>query len=102
MEAGDQVTITILDWPNHVTKECGVSFVYDDGDEEDVLGYYKSWNHIIGGDLTGFQTTTGEYTLEKWRILLPFHASFTRQFGSHICYTIQVHIIQTMMFVVDL
>ncbi|XP_023751082.1 disease resistance protein RPV1 [Lactuca sativa] len=92
MEAGDQVTITILDWPNHVTKECGVSFVYDDGEEEDVLCYYKSWNHIIGGDLTGFQTT-GEYTLEKWRILLPCHASFTRQFGSNICYTVILNLL---------
>ncbi|KAI3739635.1 hypothetical protein L2E82_30045 [Cichorium intybus] len=32
---------------DELTKECGVSLVYDDGEEEDVLGYYKSWNHII-------------------------------------------------------
>ncbi|KAI3739211.1 hypothetical protein L2E82_29610 [Cichorium intybus] len=76
MECGDEVTITVLPQPyeisNQVTKECGVRFVYDDGDmdeEEDALGYYKSWNHIIGGDLTGFQLTTGEYLLWMERFM---------------------------------
>ncbi|KAJ9558684.1 hypothetical protein OSB04_013298 [Centaurea solstitialis] len=71
MEDGDQVTITLLKkaFPsvnNSSTRECGVSLVYDDAkveEEEDALGYYKSWNHIIGGDLSAFQTTTGEYML---------------------------------------
>ncbi|KAD1839810.1 hypothetical protein E3N88_42224 [Mikania micrantha] len=51
-------------------EKCGIGLVYDeDGkneeeEKEDVLGYYKSWNHIIGGDLSPFQTTTGEYILE--------------------------------------
>ncbi|KAL7619299.1 hypothetical protein Lser_V15G03931 [Lactuca serriola] len=77
MECGDHVVVTVRWAPDDicdaVSKECGVSFVYDDGEkeeEEDVLGYYKSWNHIIGGDLTGFQLTTGEYILSKMRILL--------------------------------
>ncbi|KAI3739194.1 hypothetical protein L2E82_29593 [Cichorium intybus] len=76
MECGDQVTITTREFPydiyGAVTKECGVSFVYNDGDtdeEEDALGYYKSWNQIIGGDLAAFQSTTGEYSLSKQRIL---------------------------------
>ncbi|CAH1441196.1 unnamed protein product [Lactuca virosa] len=47
----------------------------------------RSWNHIIGGDLTGFQTTTGEYTLDKRCILLPYKVSFTKDFGSHVRYT---------------
>ncbi|KAI3697197.1 hypothetical protein L6452_30036 [Arctium lappa] len=76
IEDGDQLTISILD--NNVfgiskIRECGISLVYDDDDgknkmeEEDVLGYYKSWNHIIGGDLSPFQTTTpGEYYLHRW------------------------------------
>ena len=66
MEDGDQITITVLN-PNGI-RECGVSLVYDDGKmEEDALGYYKSWNHIIGGDLSPFQTTTpGVYFLNKW------------------------------------
>lgn len=82
MECGDHVTITLRkaryegeSFSDPVIKECGVSFVYDDGEkeeeEEDVLGYYKSWNHIIGGDLTAFQSTTGEYILSKDRILMP-------------------------------
>ncbi|KAL7617418.1 hypothetical protein Lser_V15G03790 [Lactuca serriola] len=80
MECGNHVTVTVR-WTPHdigdaVIKECGVSFVYDDGEEEEkeeeVLGYYKSWNHIIVGDLTAFQTTTGEYILSKWRILHPY------------------------------
>ncbi|KAL7618872.1 hypothetical protein Lser_V15G03788 [Lactuca serriola] len=82
MECGDHVIVSVRWAPDDigdaVSKECGVSFVYDDGkkeeekeEEEDVLGYYKSWNHIIGGDLTAFQTTTGEYILSKDRILWP-------------------------------
>ncbi|XP_042758018.1 disease resistance protein RUN1 [Lactuca sativa] len=89
MEAGDHVTITIsvTSQQHQLTEECGVSLVYDDKktdeeekeEEEDLLGYYKSWNHIIGGDLTGFQLTTGEYVLDNRRFLLhdnelyPYH-----------------------------
>ncbi|KAL7617094.1 hypothetical protein Lser_V15G02983 [Lactuca serriola] len=72
MEGGDQVTITLTEKHGQLTKECGVSFVYGDGkrdEEEDVLGSYKSWNHIIGGDLTGFQLTTGEYFLDTWHVM---------------------------------
>ncbi|KAL7616161.1 hypothetical protein Lser_V15G03447 [Lactuca serriola] len=79
MEAGDHVTITVTSPYNELIKECGVSLVYDDGEEEDVLGYYKSWNHIIGGDLSPFQTTTGKYILNNMRffesaiMLFPYH-----------------------------
>ncbi|XP_071718535.1 disease resistance protein RUN1-like [Rutidosis leptorrhynchoides] len=76
MVVGDQITITTEDQfsDDNMTDECGVSFVYDDDDEsneeeeeeDDVLSYYKSWNHIIGGDLSGFQTTTGEYILNTY------------------------------------
>ncbi|XP_023751061.1 disease resistance protein RPV1 isoform X1 [Lactuca sativa] len=75
MEGGDQVTITtVTEEVEQLTEECGVSFVFDDGnkdeeEEEDVLGYYKSWNHIIGGDLSSFQATTGEYYLSSRRHL---------------------------------
>nr|KAJ0224236.1 hypothetical protein LSAT_V11C100039960 [Lactuca sativa] len=70
MECGDHITICMRLKPFHI--ECGVSFVYDDGDadeKEDALGYYKSWIHIIGGDLALFQLTTGEYILTIWRFL---------------------------------
>ncbi|KAK9048560.1 hypothetical protein SSX86_032476 [Deinandra increscens subsp. villosa] len=79
MQEGDQVTISTLcmrlsaEEAGRGIRECGIGFVYDDDDEkieeeeeeEDVLGYYKSWNHIIGGDLSAFQTTTGEYILHN-------------------------------------
>ncbi|CAI9268758.1 unnamed protein product [Lactuca saligna] len=70
MEGGDEVTIATTQ-DLGLTEEVGVGFMYDDGntDEEDALGYYKSWNHIIGGDLLGFQTTTGEYILNSTRFL---------------------------------
>ncbi|XP_023741123.1 disease resistance protein RPV1 isoform X1 [Lactuca sativa] len=72
MEGGDSVSITLRNFRsyNGIAMKCGVSVVYDDGntDEEDALGYYKSWNHIIGGDLTGYQLTTGEYILSILRI----------------------------------
>ncbi|CAI9269319.1 unnamed protein product [Lactuca saligna] len=86
MDAGDHIIITVTERRYVLVKECGVSLVYDEGEkmdeEEDVLGYYKSWNHIIGGDLSPFQTTTGEYILEKGRfsshgiILYPYHRKF--------------------------
>nr|KAJ0227734.1 hypothetical protein LSAT_V11C100039170 [Lactuca sativa] len=85
MEAGDHVTITVTAPADELVKECGVSLVYDDGQEEgeeDALDYYKSWNHIIGGDLSPFQTETGQYILHNWRflrpgiILYPYHRKF--------------------------
>ncbi|KAL8204488.1 hypothetical protein R6Q57_010111 [Mikania cordata] len=73
MKTGDHIRITVQQRPyknKQYTKECGIGLVYDDDDddgksdeEEDVLGYYKSWNYIIGGDLSPFQLTTGEYLL---------------------------------------
>ncbi|GKE27259.1 Toll/interleukin-1 receptor domain-containing protein [Tanacetum coccineum] len=76
MEDGDQLTISIkhdmIEWEDddRRIRECGVSFVYDDGKnekEEDPLSYYKSWNHIIGGDLSPFQLTTQEYNLDNFQ-----------------------------------
>ncbi|GJT56114.1 Toll/interleukin-1 receptor domain-containing protein [Tanacetum coccineum] len=94
MEDGDQVTISIkheMKFEREVgnekedgdqltnysrIRECGVSFVYDDGKnekEEDPLSYYKSWNHIIGGDLSSFQLTTQEYNLSNYQLVWGFH-----------------------------
>ncbi|XP_023745401.1 disease resistance protein RPV1 isoform X2 [Lactuca sativa] len=94
MEVGDHITITVtpqrheLLMKDEVIKECGVSFVYENGEkkdeEEEVLGYYKSWNHIIGGDLSPFQTTTGQYILCNRRFydsgirLWPYHRKFVQ------------------------
>ncbi|KAL4561639.1 hypothetical protein LXL04_033809 [Taraxacum kok-saghyz] len=70
MEGGDLITIIVTERFNDVIKECGVRVVYDDG-EEDALDYYRSWNHIIGGDLFPFQTTTGQYILKNQRFFMP-------------------------------
>ncbi|KAJ9558560.1 hypothetical protein OSB04_013174 [Centaurea solstitialis] len=69
MGDGDEVTISTKGPPAQPRPlECGISLVYDDGKmEEDPLSYYKSWNHIIGGDLSAFQTTRGEYLLDVTR-----------------------------------
>ncbi|KAD5802452.1 hypothetical protein E3N88_13812 [Mikania micrantha] len=67
MKEGDHIIVTVAnEYSLELIFESGIGLVYDDGsmEEEDVLGYYKSWNHIIGGDLSPFQSTTGEYVLE--------------------------------------
>ncbi|KAJ9558582.1 hypothetical protein OSB04_013196 [Centaurea solstitialis] len=86
MEDGDQITISILkgygsdggvddddDDDDDIIRECGISLVYDeddDGKEKDVWGYYKSWNHRIGGDVSSFENTTPrEYVLDRWHFL---------------------------------
>lgn len=72
MESGEQIIITMITMygEDPVTGNYGVWFVYEEEEEEDTLEYYKSWNHIIGGDLYSFQRTTGEYLL--------FNQAFTR------------------------
>ncbi|KAL7618263.1 hypothetical protein Lser_V15G03384 [Lactuca serriola] len=89
MEGGDHVIINVTPRYDKLVKECGVSLVYDDGEEkeeeEDALGYYKSWNHRIGGDLSPFQTSTGQYILNHKLFfstmirLLPYHREFVTE-----------------------
>ncbi|KAD5802389.1 hypothetical protein E3N88_13749 [Mikania micrantha] len=78
MKVGDHVILNVgSEYFLELIMECGIGLVYDDDDgkigeeEEDVLGYYKSWNHIIGGDLSHFQLTTGEYNLDTDRHFYP-------------------------------
>ncbi|KAD5802338.1 hypothetical protein E3N88_13698 [Mikania micrantha] len=67
MKAGDHITITVSTrYSLELTLECGIDLVYDDG-SEDVLGCYKSWNHVIGGDIFHFQTTTEDNILHHWQ-----------------------------------
>ncbi|KAM0052499.1 putative TIR domain, P-loop containing nucleoside triphosphate hydrolase [Helianthus debilis subsp. tardiflorus] len=53
-------------------REYGISLMYDDDDggggnrNEDPLGYYKSWKHIIGGDLSAFEESSTHYVLTPW------------------------------------
>ncbi|XP_076902888.1 disease resistance protein RPV1-like [Bidens hawaiensis] len=52
-------------------REYGISLVYDDDDDdggdekEDPMGYYKSWKHIFGKDLSAFEVSSshGHYLL---------------------------------------
>ncbi|KAK9058344.1 hypothetical protein SSX86_023185 [Deinandra increscens subsp. villosa] len=55
----DDISSFLKDW-------WGIS-VLDDGsiEKEDPLDYYRSWNHIIGGDLSAFQLVTEEYFLHS-------------------------------------
>ncbi|KAJ9558731.1 hypothetical protein OSB04_013345, partial [Centaurea solstitialis] len=76
MEDGDHITISAEKRYSFSEMECGVELMYDDGKmkmeegEKDALSYYKSWNHIIGGDLSPFQTSTpGEYFIRRWQLL---------------------------------
>ncbi|KAD5802395.1 hypothetical protein E3N88_13755 [Mikania micrantha] len=60
MKEGDHIIVTVAnEYSLELIFENGIGLVYGDGsmeEEEDVLGYYKSWNHIIGGDLSPFHT----------------------------------------------
>ncbi|KAJ0783466.1 putative TIR domain, P-loop containing nucleoside triphosphate hydrolase [Helianthus annuus] len=80
MKGGDQIAITVISQSDYqLIKSCGVRLVYDDEtiEEEDVLGYYKSWNHIIGGDLSSFQLTTGEYILDNLQYMQDTNKSYS-------------------------
>ncbi|KAL4554346.1 hypothetical protein LXL04_039567 [Taraxacum kok-saghyz] len=64
LEHGDEVSVGILSFGPTIVKECAVSPVYNDKEnDDDPLSYYKSWKHIIGGDLSCFQRESGEYIL---------------------------------------
>nr|XP_043611778.1 disease resistance protein RPV1-like [Erigeron canadensis] len=84
MENGDHITISIPPEDNVSIRECGISFVYDDGTmQEDVLGDYKKWDHIIGRDLSPFCLTTKEYFLDNhrffwWHIDCPVNRPFIK------------------------
>ncbi|CAI9268803.1 unnamed protein product [Lactuca saligna] len=75
IENGDKVSVTIVEEEEDggiMVRECAVSPVYNDGDnKEDPLSYYKSWKHIIGGDLSDFQLTSGDYFLIHDRFFHP-------------------------------
>ncbi|KAJ0792906.1 hypothetical protein HanOQP8_Chr01g0023251 [Helianthus annuus] len=71
-EDGDELSIHVAslgdEGPYSVDiREYGISLVYDDDDgrnkKEDPLGYYKSWKHIIGGNLSAFEVSPSHYLL---------------------------------------
>ncbi|GKD10849.1 hypothetical protein Tco_1190534 [Tanacetum coccineum] len=84
LEAGDQVSVTNRE--NHrgaMVTECGISPVYSDRDKESVdpLSFYKSWKHIIGGDLSAFEWASGNYDLTNFKVC-PSADDFKRLFFS--------------------
>ncbi|GJU62054.1 Toll/interleukin-1 receptor domain-containing protein [Tanacetum coccineum] len=87
IEAGDEVSVTILEREYQrgrvMVSECGMSFVYSDRDKESVdpLSYYKSWKHIIGGDLSAFELESGDYLLSNYKVC-PNVFEFKRLFHS--------------------
>ncbi|XP_023733930.1 disease resistance protein RPV1 [Lactuca sativa] len=69
---GDEVCVTMLKGRGGdrvMVRECAISPVYNntdkDNNEEDPLSYYKSWKYIIGGDLSAFQLSSGDYLLDQ-------------------------------------
>ncbi|KAL3846129.1 hypothetical protein ACJIZ3_003532 [Penstemon smallii] len=62
VENGNEVDISIITGDNFVVKECGISFMYHE-QEEDIQNKYLSWKEVIGGDLTSFRLSTGSYYL---------------------------------------
>ncbi|KAL7619245.1 hypothetical protein Lser_V15G02948 [Lactuca serriola] len=73
MERGDQITVIAKAEVDQIIKECGVKLVYDDGstnEDEDPLDYYKSWNHINGGDLSAFEIIKGAYFLHNTEFMM--------------------------------
>nr|GEU80352.1 Toll/interleukin-1 receptor (TIR) domain-containing protein [Tanacetum cinerariifolium] len=94
LEAGDEVSITILDQMEQghgsaMVTECGISFVYSDRDKESVdhpLSYYKLWKHIIGRDLSAFENTSGGYYYLSNNKVCPGPLEFKRLFHSETRY----------------
>ena len=75
-EDGDEVSVTIVEEEEDCgvrVRECAINIVYsnDGNKEEDPLSSYKSWKHIIGGDLSAFQLTSGDYFLNHERFSRP-------------------------------
>ncbi|KAK9058304.1 hypothetical protein SSX86_023145 [Deinandra increscens subsp. villosa] len=82
-------------------REYAISLVYDDSgnQEEDPLGYYKSWKHIIGGDLSAAQISptplsvklcSGNFNMED-ELSMVVHPE-TLEGSQYI--TLAVHIVQ--------
>ncbi|GKE81495.1 hypothetical protein Tco_1551495 [Tanacetum coccineum] len=74
IEAGDEVSVVEEEEDDGITvRECVISHVYNDSDKDDInsLSYYKSWKHIIGGDLSAFELTSRDYFLCHDRFIHP-------------------------------
>ncbi|CAI9265870.1 unnamed protein product [Lactuca saligna] len=64
LDIGDTVNVSIVAMRGLKVHECGVSLVYSDNEvAEETLINNKGWVEILGGDLSGFQLSTGVYYL---------------------------------------
>ncbi|KAI3709355.1 hypothetical protein L2E82_39115 [Cichorium intybus] len=64
LNVGDKVNVSIIVMSGVEVHECGVSLVYmDDKEPEENLENNKGWIEIIGGDLSGFELSSGAYYL---------------------------------------
>ncbi|KAI3495676.1 hypothetical protein L1887_38022 [Cichorium endivia] len=59
LSVGDKVNVSIIVMSGLAVHECGVSLVYAD----ETLENNTRWVEILGGDLSGFQLSTGAYYL---------------------------------------
>ncbi|XP_042752220.1 disease resistance protein RUN1 isoform X2 [Lactuca sativa] len=64
LNVGDIVNVSIVVKSGLEVHGCGVSLVYtDDKVAEEILENNKGWVEILGGNLSGFQLSTGSYYL---------------------------------------
>ncbi|CAH1441243.1 unnamed protein product [Lactuca virosa] len=64
LDIGDTVKVSIVAMRGLKVHDCGVSLVYSDNEvAEETLINNKGWVEILGGDLSGFQLSTGVYYL---------------------------------------
>ncbi|KAI3679512.1 hypothetical protein L2E82_51253 [Cichorium intybus] len=64
LNVGDKINVSIIVMSGVEVHECGVSLFYtDDKEPEENLENNKGWIEIIGGDLSGFELSTGAYYL---------------------------------------
>ncbi|KAI3496029.1 hypothetical protein L1887_38379 [Cichorium endivia] len=64
LHTGDKVNVSIAVMSGLEIHECGVSLIYaNDKEVEETLENNNRWVEILGGDLSGFQLSTGAYYL---------------------------------------
>ncbi|CAH1449178.1 unnamed protein product [Lactuca virosa] len=64
LDIGDIVNVSIVVMSGLEVQECGVSLVYaDENVTKETLKNNMDWEEILGGDLFGFQLSTGAYYL---------------------------------------
>ncbi|KAJ9550885.1 LOW QUALITY PROTEIN: hypothetical protein OSB04_014930, partial [Centaurea solstitialis] len=64
LHIGDTVNVSVAVLGGLVVHECGVTLVYTDDDiHEETVENNMGWEEVLGGDLSGFQLSTGAYYL---------------------------------------